>query len=95
VSFESKIPYRTLQNALNGVIPQKSTLAKLAKHFGISQDALFANPDKGPNSALLARISLYERISALDNDQVSDVLEYIADRFGVASEASPKPANAG
>lgn len=85
------VDVRTIQRWLAGeVCPSESSRSELAKKLGKPEDWFFSNPVHGPDAKLLARLSLYRRISTLDDDQVTDVLEYISDRFD--GKASSKPA---
>lgn len=67
VAHDSGVPYRTLQNALKGVIPHKSTIEKLRAYFGLeSQSELLVSPT--PLSSITGEQLVSALSEALKND---------------------------
>lgn len=71
VAAAAGIPYRTYQNMENGVIPQEETLRKIALVLGVSETALFIDPDLStPTAEQIADVLS----TALQNDSFREQL---------------------
>ncbi len=81
----------------NGMVPQNTTLLKLADYFGVSVDYLLGNEDAPIRSAELAQLDgsdvhmlpLYESVSAgFGALAVNEVVDYIPSHFKSPAEAA-------